>query len=469
MSSLGLLFLILILAIGFIIFSTSYLKIHPVLVLLSVALFVGVTTGIPSHKVVGIIAKGFGSLMGSIGLVVVLGCVLGILLERAGALQQISQLIIQLFGKKRPVTAIALLGAIVGIPVFCDSGFVILSNLGKKVARQAQKPAASTALGLAAGLYTTHNLVPPTPGPVAAAGNFAVGDNLGLVIIIGILVSIPTLLVAIWFATWVNRNTAIEEVDFKPEQEVSGGLSRSFPLILALLLICLSSLVSVIGTGESWFTATIAFIGHPVMALFIAVLVALLQFRKIPEMKSQESVAKGVEQAGPILVITGAGGSFGQVLKESDFANLIQATFTDGQFSGIALLFIAFGLAALLKTSQGSSTSAIVITSAMLAPFLASAGVDSTIGIALPKTPFFPSFSIEASAGVDSTIGIALVITAIGAGAMTVSHANDSFFWVVTRFSDFTVQQAYRQYTVMTLLKGLTGLAASVVLYLFLG
>lgn len=445
MSPLVFLFFILILAIGFIIFSTSYLKIHPVLVLLTVALFVGVTTGIPLESLVSIITKGFGGLMGSIGLVVVLGCILGVLLEKAGALQQIAKLIIGLFGKKRPVSAIALLGSVVGVPVFCDSGFIILSNLGKRVAQQAGKPVASTALGLAAGLYTTHNLVPPTPGPVAAAGNFAIDDNLGIVILIGILVSIPTMLVAIWFASWVNRKEEVSEVgtEIQVEGNSKGGMGLSFPLLLALLLICLGSLVKVIGIESGTFTQVISFIGHPVMALFIAVVIALVQFRNIPEMSGQKSIKTGIEQAGPVLIITGVGGSFGQVLKESDFSTLIQATFFEGQFSGVTLLLIAFGLAALLKTSQGSSTSAIVITSAMLAPFLESAGLTSTLGLSL-------------------------LVTTIGAGAMTVSHANDSYFWVVTRFSGFSVQQAYRQYTLMTLLKGMTGFIVSVLLYVIL-
>lgn len=432
------LLLIIFLAIIFIVFSASVWKLHPFIGLLLASFGVGLSVGMPLPDLIAAINNGFGGLMGYIGLIVVLGSIIGVFLEKSGAALRIASLILKIVGKKRPALAMSIIGATVSIPVFCDSGFIILSGLNKAIAKKTGAKKATLALAMASGLYTTHTLIPPTPGPIAAAGNIGAGDYLGTVMLLGFIIAIPTAIVAYLFALKSGPTLQLEEVD---EQAVSGdhlpgALSSIAPILIPILLISSAAIAKYFNLQYSW----IQFIGHPLVALLIGLLLAGTLVRKWDQMYLTGWVTEGIKLAGPILIITGAGGAFGGILKATPIADFVSQWLGNGAFTGSLFLLVAFLIAALLKTSQGSSTNALVITSSMLAPLM------TTVGFTSPYE-------------------MALVVMAIGGGAMTVSHANDSYFWVVSQFSGIQLKDTYRSFTIMTGLQGLVVLVMTLLLY----
>lgn len=441
------LIVVLIGAIGFIIFATAILKLHPFLSLLLATFGVGLIVRMPLMQIIDAINRGFGGLMASIGLIIVFGTIIGTILEKSGGAITMADVVLRTLGKKRPILAMSLIGAIVSIPVFCDSAFVILAKLNKAIARRSRVSLAAMTIALASGLYATHTLVPPTPGPIAAAGNIGAANYLGTVIWIGLITSIPVILIGYWWALRVGRSITIEGEDDYGEVSEGPVIARpqpsafmSFtPIVLPVILIALASIVKFLEwTGDLVDLAL--FIGNPLVSLFLGVLVS---FRLMPKMDSEHLhgwIGAAIVQAGPILLITGAGGAFGSVLKATPLTDLITGVVGSGQVSGWVFIIFAFFIAAALKSSQGSSTAALVITSSLLAPF---------IGVLNMATP----------------VNMALVVMAIGSGAMVVSHVNDSYFWVVSQFSGLTLNNAYRSLTVVTLLQGLTGLVTTLILY----
>lgn len=445
---------ILIALIVFIVIATSGLKLHPFLVLLAASLIGGLAYGLPPGQVVDTIGEGFGSILSSIGLVIVFGTIIGVILEKSGAALTMAETVIRRLGRRFPTLTMSLIGYMVSVPVFCDSGFVILNSLKNAVAVRMKVSVTAMSVALATGLYATHTFVPPTPGPIAAAGNLGLGTNLGLVIGLGAIVALITALAGMFWANrFIDRNDAEagmltdsgaetgafedSEADifesFRQEHGALPGTLASFaPIALPILLICLGSVASFptdpLGTGI--LQSALTFIGSPIVALALGLVVALPLLPGGERITALESrVADGITAAAPILVITGAGGAFGAVLKATPLADFLGQT-----LSSLGLgIFMPFLVAAALKSAQGSSTVALVTTSALVAPLLGDIGLDSDTGRAL-------------------------CVLAIGAGAMTVSHANDSFFWVVSRFSGMSVGLAYRAQTVATLIQGVVGI-----------
>ncbi|MFK7935664.1 MAG: GntP family permease [Saprospiraceae bacterium] len=438
------LLLLIFLAIIFIVIASAVWKVHPFVSLLTATFGVGIAVGMPLNEVIASVNSGFGGLMGYIGLIVVMGSIIGIILEKSGAALRIADLILNLLGEKRPALAMALIGATVSIPVFCDSGFIILSGLNKAVAQRTGTKQATLALALAAGLYTTHTLIPPTPGPIAAAGNIGAGDYLGVIMLVGFIVSIPTLLVAYWFAKKRGETieTLLENEAVTADLAMPSTFKSLLPILLPILLIAVGSVIKFLKL-ENGLADGFIFLGNPLIALFIGMLCAFLLFPAFEKTYLTDWVGEGIKLAGPILIITGAGGAFGGVLKATPMASMVENWLAGSEFSGATFLIITFLISALLKTSQGSSTNALVITSSILAPLMATMGFD---------TP----------------VELALVVMALGGGAMTVSHANDSYFWVVSQFSGIEMKDAYRNYTLMTGLQGLTVLGMTLVGYLLI-
>ncbi|SUO97193.1 Inner membrane permease ygbN [Suttonella ornithocola] len=296
-------------------------------------------------------------------------------------------------------------------------------------------------------IYATHTFVPPTPGPIAAAGNLGLENNLGLVIMIGLGISIVPILCG-WF--WANRFINVQpdggdkiaerlqsESEAAAEKRLAYGelplpAMAFMPIIVPILLLCLGSIATFPShpLGEGFLFQLLAFLGKPLNALLIGMLLSFLLFKgKEKGSRVSKAISEGLTVSAPILLITGAGGAFGAVLKATSIGEYLGQT-----LSGLGLgIFMPFVIAAAFKTAQGSSTVALVATSAMMSPLLA------TIGL-------------------DSEMGRVLCVMAIGAGAMTVSHANDSFFWVVSQFSRMSVAQAYRAQTIATALQGLGGM-----------
>lgn len=443
------LIVVIVLGVLFVIFATAKLKLHPFLSLLIAAFGLGIAAGLPLPDVVEAVNSGFGDLMGGIGLVIVFGTIIGVILEKSGAALRMAEVVLRLVGERRPQLAMSVIGSIVSIPVFCDSGYVILSSLKKALARRAKVTVASMAIALSTGLFATHTLVPPTPGPIAAAGNIGAEDYLGTIILIGIVVAIPTIIAGYLWAMKAGTNIHIEgeddhSFDYNAIVNEFGAMPsalKSFaPIVVPILLIGFSSVITFAGWQGPVFEVFL-FLGAPAVALLIGLLAAFSLLPKYDEETLTEWVGTGIKEAAPILLITGAGGAFGSVITATPVAQFIEGVAANEAFAGAIFVFIPFLIAAALKTAQGSSTAALVITSSLVAPLLGQLGIEG----ALP---------------------LALVVMAVGAGAMVVSHVNDSYFWVVKEFSGMSVTQAYKAQTTGTLIQGATAIFVTFTLWM---
>jgi len=438
------LLILLLLSVVFIIVATTRLNLHPFLALLISAFGYGIFCGKMSlEEVVQSVNAGFGGTIGYIGIVILAGAVIGTFLEKSGGAYKLAESTLKLVGKRNVPMAMGIIGYIVSIPVFCDSAFVILSPLAKALSKKVKISLAASAVALSLGLYCTHTMVPPTPGPVAAAG--LLGADLGLVILWGGLVSIIALAAGWLFSVKIAARIYIDP-DMDSEEsnveyittEAPSAFKSVIPILLPIILIVLRSIVDLKSQpfGDGNIAVIIDFIGQPVVALLIGVFFAFLLPRKLSkEMLSASGwVGQAVIAAATIIIITGCGGAFGKVLQNSGISDVVKAYL--GESAGLSI-WLPFIVAAALKTAQGSSTVAIITTAGIMAPLL------GTLGLEAPTAK-------------------ALVVVAIGAGSMVVSHANDSYFWVVTGLTGMTVKQGYKLQTLGTLV---VGTAAAIALW----
>ena len=434
----------LLLTILFIIFATAKLKWHPFLVLILSAFLVALFYQVPLNTVAKTISDGFGGILGYIGLVIVFGTIIGLILEKTGAAIVMAETVIKVLGPRFPILTMSIVGAVVSVPVFCDSGYIILNSLKESLAERLKVSSVAMSVALATGLYATHTFVPPTPGPIAAAGNLSLESNLGLVIMVGVVVTTVAVLAG-WL--WSNRFLdatpdnidALDAVAVPDNMKTRDDYSKLpsatmafLPIIVPIVLICLSSIANLPSTpfGSGILTDILIFIGNPLTALLIGLFLSFLLINT--DQKTQQisdSISQGLVVAAPILLITGAGGAFGAMLKVTPIGDYLGTT-----LSALGLgIFMPFIVSAALKTAQGSTTVALVTTSAMVAPLLGQIGLDSEVGRVF-------------------------CVMAIGAGAMTVSHANDSFFWIVSQFSRMSVAQAYKAHSMATGIQGVTSI-----------
>ena len=440
--------LLLLLSVAFIVLATTRFHLHPFLALLFAAIFFGLFSGMPFETVVDSIKEGFGGTLGNIGILIIAGTIIGVFLEKSGGAFALAERVLKLIGQKNVATAMALIGYVVAIPVFSDSGFVILTPLNRALTKKAGLSLAGTAVALGLGLSVAHALVPPTPGPIAAAG--ILEADLGTVIGLAIPVSLFALIFGWLWATrvaartYIDPNPELEEETIEAREEVApGALHSLLPIILPLVLIILRSIALLPSQpmGEGGIVTTIIFIGEPMIALLIGVLIAftLPHTFSATMLSGTGWVGKGLLDAAIIIMITGAGGAFGKVLQNSGIATLIGDALGDASL-GIWLPFI---LAAGIKSAQGSSTVALITTASIVAPLMPSLGFESDVAKAL-------------------------VVLVIGAGSLVVSHANDSFFWVFTQMTGMKVNTGYRLHTTGTLILGTTSALAVWVLTLVL-
>lgn len=414
----------LIITIVWIIWGTAKMKWHPFLVLLIAAFGLALALGEGAFDAVSLINKGFGGTMSRIGLIILLGAMLGELLEKGGATEVIAFKMVQGL-KKLPTTyAMSLIGYVVAIPVFCDAAFILLSPLTKSMSKNAKVSGKALTVALSTGLFAPHVLIPPTPGPLAAAATLGLND-LGLLILAGSILALVLVLTGGWFATRMNRQLQqVNPLEELPEQEVEGSLARAvLPIILPLLLIAGgTSLAGIEGWAAPWIKA----LSKPEVALAIGVVVALGTAQRKVEQSSW--ILNALRAGGPVLLITAMGGALGGVLKLIDVAGWLEGMVLPGAF----VLALPFTMAAVLKSAQGSSTVAIITTASMMLPLLA---------------PF----------GLDTELGKVWVILSLGVGAMTVSHANDSYFWIVSEMGGLSSDEAFRYHTRATALQGIVG------------
>jgi len=416
-------------------------KVHPFLAILGTAILLAALLGVPFADIPDVIGKGFGGVSNGIALVIIFGTLIGSVLERTGGAVALARAVELVVGKRHPRLAMMLIGWIVSIPVFCDSGFVLVSPIGKSLAQRSGISPVPLMLALAAGLFASHVFIPPTPGPVAAAGMTGLENNLLLVIGLGIVVSLLSLIPAYFFTGRFGKDTSENsknsESSKSSEPSVSCNATLAFlPIVLPIVLMALGS-VAALASLPAGVAATLTFLGKPVIALMIALLscLPLLMQTKMTS-KFYDITQSSLKTAGPIIFITAAGGVLGAVVVASGFVDIIKESGDALKALGVVFPFI---IAAILKSAQGSSTVAITTTASMMGMFNDSGSMMSALGFTSP-------------------LAAALVVMAIGAGAMTVSHANDSYFWVVTGFGGIKARDGYRTMTLMTLIMGLSAI-----------
>lgn len=441
-----------VVAIIVMIVAISKWKVHPFLAIMGVSLILALLAGIPLSDIPSTIGAGFSGTFSSIGIVIILGALIGTILEKTGAALKLADIVIKLVGQKHPELAIELMGWVVSIPVFCDSGFVILNPIRKALVKRTGVSSVAMTVALSAGLYISHVFIPPTPGPIAAANTLGAGDNLLLVMGFGVLCSILPLIAGLVYAKLIGKKvksadetkTDSKEIVKTYEELVKeyGKLPCAFnalaPIIVPIILMAFSSIASMAGwTG--FIKDILTFLGTPIIALTVGTLCATVQLGTSHKMKEFYAITnETLKTVGPILFVTAAGGVLGKVISTSSMVEFIKENAGALQTIGI---FFPFLLAAILKSAQGSSTVAITTTAGIVAPLL------TVLGFTSPAS-------------------IALVVMAIGAGAMTVSHANDSYFWVVTNFGEMTPDQGYKTQTLLTLIMGLAAMVGIFILSL---
>jgi GntP family gluconate:H+ symporter len=431
-------------AIILIIVLTSWLKINAFLSLFLVSLVLALLV-LPFPEVVPALKKGFGDTMASIGLIIVFGAVIGVTLDFTGATVSMASYILSKTGNKNASLAMSITGFITGLPIFCDSGFIVLSGLNKSLTAKSKSNPVFMATVLACSLYSVHCLIPPHPGATAAAG--IIGANIGNLVLIGIAVAMPSSAAGYCWARFMTKRFSIKtDTDLVKETEDSTTLSlpspgKSFlPILVPLLLITGKSLIGFLFPGStSWITQIIGLAGDPVIALFLGIFLAFILLPVFNRKTINHILSVSIEKAGPIIIITAAGGIFGAIIKATGTGEQAGAFLTQTRLG----LLIPFLLTFILKTAQGSSTVAIITAASIMAPMLDNMG--------------FPGET-----------GKLLVMLAMGAGSMMVSHANDSYFWVITNFSKIEADDTLKVYSTATVVMGLTAFVVVLVLSLFM-
>jgi len=410
---------------------TSKYRVHAFFALILACFVVGLGVQLPVDSVIMAVKDGFGNVMKSLALIIVLGTTLGVLLEHTGSTQVMATFIMKKVGEKRSALAMAITGFIVGLPIFCDSGYIVLSGLNRSLAKRTHTPMAVMAASLATGLYSVHCFIPPHPGAAAAAG--IIGVDLGRLILIGIIMAVPAAIVGYLWANYVGKK--VEQVtNDEPEaiadvSQLPSPIKAFLPVLVPILLISLRSFVAVDpAISNKWLTGFLS-LGDPVLALSVGVLLALNCKQGWDKQTLGRLLQEGAEKAGGILVIIGAGGAFGAVLAATKLGDHLSAALALGSLG----LFFPFIVTTILKTAQGSSTVAIITAASIVLPLLPALGLNT------------PN-------------GHLLCVLAMGAGSMMISHANDAYFWVIAKFSGLELKTMLKVYSVATLLMGITSI-----------
>ena len=427
-------FLLLLLTVSWIIVGTTRYKMHPFLVLLSASIFLAIGAGVPLKELPLLLGKGFGKTTQSIGLLILFGTIIGVVLEVSHATQTLAKVLLNGLQKLPLPYAVSCIGYLVSIPVFCDSAFVILSSLNKSLSAQTKTPLVALTVALSTGLFAPHVLVPPTPGPLAAAANLEL-DNLFLLVVFGGILAFILILAGAAYASFLARKFTYQPTSSiesqEEEQKVLPSFSRAIaPIIAPIILMAIGTFLSFIpfSTPLLFFKEMLTVICTPTFALGIGMLLSfrLLNHTAIPV---NDLVQKGISVAAPILVITGMGGTLGLIIQQLPLTKFVEQNLTQSSWG----LMIPFLIAAILKTAQGSSTVAIITASSIVFPLLTVLGLDSEMGKIW-------------------------VILAVGVGSMTVSHANDSYFWIVSQMGGLDIKTAYRHHSFATFLQGSLGI-----------
>ncbi len=391
-------------------------KVHPFLGLIIAAVIIGLLGGMEPGKIPGSIISGFGGTLGSIGIIIGFGVMMGQIFDKTGAAEKMALTFIKLFGKKNEHWAMALTGFIVSIPIFCDSGFVVVSPIAKAISKKTRRSIVAIATPLAAGLVITHSIVPPTPGPLGVVGTF--GVDVGTFILLSIAFSIPMAIVATLYTQWYGNKLyqipadneegwerpekmEIMESDSElaPSRELPSGLNSFLPLLVPIVLILLNNIFAFLKiTGSA--RTVVNFLGNPIIAVGIGLLLALFVLgRGLDRKTSLAEMDIGIKSAGIIIFVTGGGGALGQILKDSGTGTYVAQLLVD---SAIPLVVLPLIVSTLVRFVQGSGTVAMITAAGITAPILQAAGANMTLGA-----------------------------LAACVGSLFFGYFNDSYFWVV--------------------------------------
>jgi len=418
----------LIIGIVLLIFLVLKTKIHAFLALIIASAVVGAVGGMPiadikldSGITLGImnsIKNGFGSTLGSIGIVIGFGVMMGQLFEATGAAEKMAQVFLKMFGKKHEEEAMAFTGFLVSIPIFCDSGFVILAPIAKAISKATKKSVVSIGVALAAGLVITHSLVPPTPGPLGVTGIF--GIDAGKFILLTIVIALPMTVACIMYARYIGKKiyqipnetgdgyirSEYKEADYSKSFVMAGkklpSAIESFgPIVLPIILILISTVTSAL-KNTSGFMAIFQFLGAPIIAVGLGLILAIFTLgRKLDKGSVLKEMEKGMASAGIIMLVTGGGGALGQIIKDSGLGTFMAENIAQ---TAIPIVILPFIIATIMRAIQGSGTVAMTTAASISAPIIIAAGVNPYLGA-----------------------------VACCVGSLFFSYFNDSYFWVVNR------------------------------------
>ncbi|RIW39073.1 gluconate transporter [Bacillus salacetis] len=421
-------------------------KLHAFVALLLVSLIVGIAAGMPLDEVVASIQSGMGGTLGFVAVVVGLGAMFGRMLEVSGGAERLAQTMIKKFGQDKAQWGLGITGFLVAIPVFFDVGFIILVPIVYGLAKKTGKSLLYYGIPLLAGLAVTHSFIPPTPGPIAVAD--LLGADLGWVILFGFLAGIPSMIIAgPVFAKYISKkiHVVVPEYMNVEEKEYDKDLP-SFALVASLIfiplvLILLNTVSGVLLDEGNTIRSILTFLGHPFVALTIATLMTFT-FLGTKRGYSRQDVAdiatKSLEPAGIIILVTGAGGVFKQVLIDSGVGQVLGDMMAG---SPLPPLVLAFLIATVVRVAQGSATVSMVTAAGLMSPLIATLGLEGPI--------------------------LGLMVIAIAAGATVFSHVNDSGFWLVNRYFGLDVKDTLKTWTVMETLIGFVGFGVAVILSFF--
>ena len=434
----------LAIGIAVLIFLVLKTKVQAFLALIICTIIVGVVGGMPLanitievdgvEKTFGIlnsITSGFGGTLGSIGIIIGFGVMMGQIFEVTGAAKRMAYTFLRLFGKKREEEALALTGFLVSIPIFCDSGFVVLAPIAKAISRATKKSFIGLGVALAAGLVITHSLVPPTPGPLGVCGIF--GIDVGSFILLTIVLALPMTIACIAYARLFlskkyyripNDEGEIVEVPYQePDYEgafamdmhgVPGALESFMPLLVPIILILINTIASALGKTTGVMEVLI-FLGQPIVAVGLGLLVAIFTLgRKLDRHTCLSEMEKGMMSAGIIMLVTGGGGALGQIIKDSGLGNFMAEGLAQ---TAIPIIILPLLISTAMRFIQGSGTVAMTTAASISAPIILASGASPLLG------------------------AIACCV-----GSLFFGYFNDSYFWVVNR--TLGVSEAKDQLTV---------------------
>lgn len=434
------------LAIGIIvlIFLVLKTKIHAFLSLIICCVIVGVIGGMPivdtkldtgvTLGIVNSIKGGFGGTLGSIGIIIGFGVMMGQIFEVTGAAERMAKTFLKLFGKKREEEALALTGFLVSIPIFCDSGFVVLAPIAKAISRATKKSVISLGVALAAGLVITHSLVPPTPGPLGVCGIF--GVDVGIFILATIVLALPMAIACIWYARKLGKKyyqipsdndegyvrLPYQEPSYENTFAIDGkdlpSTMASFgPLVLPIVLILISTIATAMGQTEG-IMEVFLFLGNPIVAVGLGLVLAIFTLgNKLDRHTAISEMEKGMMSAGIIMLVTGGGGALGQIIKDSGLGTYMAENLAA---ASIPIIILPLIISTAMRFIQGSGTVAMTTAASITAPIIIAAGMN----------PFLGAF-------------------ACCVGSLFFGYFNDSYFWVVNR--TLGISEAKEQLTVWSI------------------